>query len=160
MKRFNDFINKVNEQEELDFEVEPVGPVPGEMAAQEALPMSGEDAYNEFFHHFLEFTLQLKGFHWATESFAQHKASDETYEALGDALDTLVETMQGYIGRLNFAGQYTILNFADINTDEWIGSLVSTIGQAREAIPYSDVQNLLDELLGITEKFKYLLTLK
>ena len=35
---------------------------------------------------------QLRINHWQTDSYAQHKAFGETYDALGGLLDELVET--------------------------------------------------------------------
>ena len=88
-------------------------------------------------------------FHWQTKgpgSFAAHMALNAYYDAIPDMVDALVESYQGYVGRINLAGQYTILNFADINTDEWLSGIMEKIEELRKEITYSDVQNLLDEL--------------
>lgn len=46
--------------------------------------------------HFMALLGQVKLFHWATMSYAKHKALDELYAALGDKVDLFVEA---YIGR-------------------------------------------------------------
>jgi hypothetical protein len=75
-------------------------------------------------------------------------------------MDTLVEAYQGYAGRIKFGGQYTMINYADVDAFAWLGGIEEMIKQLRETIEYSDVQNILDELLAAVSKFKYLLTLK
>lgn len=46
--------------------------------------------------HFMSLVGQVKLFHWATMSYAKHKALDELYEALSDKVDLFIEA---YIGR-------------------------------------------------------------
>ena len=114
---------------------------------------------DDHFINLLLFQTQLKIMHWGTDSYAEHNAYGTTYGSIDEGLDTLVESYQGYVGRINLAGQYTILNFADINTDEWLSGIMEKIEELRKEITYSDVQNLLDELLASVSKFKYLLSL-
>jgi DNA-binding ferritin-like protein len=47
----------------------------------------------------LQFQQQIRLFHWMTESFAEHKAFGEAYEALDDQIDELVESFIGKFGR-------------------------------------------------------------
>jgi DNA-binding ferritin-like protein len=47
----------------------------------------------------LQFQQQIRLFHWMTESFAEHKAFGEAYEALDDEIDELVESFIGKFGR-------------------------------------------------------------
>lgn len=108
----------------------------------------------------VEFQVQVKAMHWATESFAQHKATCDTHEALDAALDALVESYQGYVGRIRIGGQYTILNYEDINLESWLQSAMDHVEGMRGMVKQSDILNLLDEILAIISKFKYLLSLK
>ena len=169
MKRFNHFYKLIKEQEEIG---DPVGGDNGmemepsfDLPAKIVEPLAGmkdelkPGSLDDKFKSLIEFHVQLRAFHWATESFAQHNGAGLTYEAVDATLDALVESYQGYVGRINLAGQYTILNFADINTDEWLSGIMEKIGELRKEITYSDVQNLLDELLASVSKFKYLLSL-
>jgi hypothetical protein len=169
MKRFNHFYKLIKEQEEIG---DPMGGDNGlqmepnfDLPAKVVEPLAGQKeqaapgSLDDKFKSFIEFHVQLRAFHWATESFSQHNGAGLTYEAVDETLDALVESYQGYVGRINLAGQYTILNFADINTDEWLSSIMEKIEEFRKEITYSDVQNLLDELLASVSKFKYLLSL-
>jgi hypothetical protein len=171
MRKFKEFLPKgVNEQEDLsdlsdvefndtkDLEVEPVaskGTVVKSLADQ-----NPGGSLDENFRKLLEFQMQVKTFHWGTEIHAQHIASDITYGALNEIMDTLVEAYQGYVGRIKFGGQYTLLNYADVDAFSWLGGIEEVVKMLREQIEYSDVQNILDELQASISKFKYLLTLK
>jgi hypothetical protein len=166
MRRFNDFYKQVNEQEELatvtfddprDLEVEPVV-----MKEPTIKPLSdGEGgSLDEHFRKLLEFQMQVKLFHWGTEIHSEHIASDITYGTLNEVMDTLVEAYQGYVGRVKFGGQYTLINYADVDAFSWLGGIEEVVKNLRAQIEYTDVQNILDELQGAISKFKYLLTLK
>lgn len=166
MRRFSDFYKQVNEQEELatvtfndpaDLEVEPVG-----QANPTIKPLSAGEggSLDEHFRKLLEFQIQLKGFHWGTEVYSEHQAAGLTYESIDAILDTLVEAYQGYVGRIKFAGQYTMINYADVDAFAWLNGIEDVVKILREQIEYSDVQNILDEVQASVSKFKYLLTLK
>ena len=166
MRRFSDFYKQVNEQEELatvtfndpgDLEVDPVG-----SSTPTVKPLSdGEGgSLDEHFRKLLEFQMQTRAFHWGTESFAEHKASCEIYDTVNGILDELVEAYQGYVGRIKFAGQYTIINYADVDAFAWLNGVEEVVKTLRSQIEYSDVQNILDEVQASISKFKYLLTLK
>lgn len=47
----------------------------------------------------LHFQVQLKQYHWATTSFARHKASDSLHDAMQDLTDRLAEASIGRLGR-------------------------------------------------------------
>ena len=166
MRRFSDFYKKVNEQEELatvnfddpkDLEVEPVG-----QTEPVIKPLSdGEGgSLDDHFRKLLEFQMQTRVFHWGTENFAEHKASCEIYDAVNGILDELIEAYQGYVGRVKFGGQYTMINYADVDAFAWLGGIEEIVKILRTQIEYSDIQNILDEVQASISKFKYLLTLK
>jgi hypothetical protein len=47
----------------------------------------------------VQIQLQFKFLHWQTFGDAKHKAYGEIYEAMGDNIDKLVESMMGKYGR-------------------------------------------------------------
>ena len=166
MRRFSDFYKKVNEQEELatvnfndakDLEVEPV-------AATEPTIKSLSDgeggSLDANFQKLLEFQMQIRVFHWGTEVYSEHQAAGLTYDSIDAIMDTLVEAYQGYVGRIKFKGQYTLISYAEVDAFSWMSNIEDIIKQFRNSIEYTDVQNILDELQGAISKFKYLLTLK
>jgi hypothetical protein len=48
---------------------------------------------------------QIKVYHWQTNQFARHKATDEVLEALDGSIDTYVEVYMGKYGRMKMTGK-------------------------------------------------------
>lgn len=105
---------------------------------------------------------QLRFFHWQTNSYARHQAYGGTYDALGDLIDTFVETMMGKYGRVPALPIRVFnRNEKDINSfiEETIGYLINLNGIFNPQED-SDLLNIRDEMLGEFNKLKYLITLK
>jgi hypothetical protein len=173
MKRFQHFLNEQEEigplpgEESIEMDIEPeVEEIPVAKDRQiivrpdQDLPKPDLASGDDHIRALVEFQVQVKAMHWATESFSQHKATCDTHAALDAALDALVESYQGYVGRIRIGGQYTILNYEDINLDSWLQGAMDHVENFRKGVTQSDVLNLLDEVLAILTKFKYLLSLK
>ncbi len=176
MKRFQHFLNEQEEigplpgeesiEMDMDMDIEPeVEEIPKKDGAiivrqDKMLPEPKLELGDDHIRALVEFQVQVKAMHWATESFSQHKATCDTHAALDAALDALVESYQGYVGRIRIGGQYTILNYEDINLDSWLQGAMDHVENFRKGVTQSDVLNLLDEVLAILTKFKYLLSLK
>jgi len=166
MRRFSDFYKKVNEQEELatvnfndpkDLEIDPVSSMDPTIKTLSGGEGGSLDAN---FQKLLEFQMQIRVFHWGTEVYSEHQAAGLTYDSIDAIMDTLVEAYQGYVGRIKFKGQYTLISYAEVDAFSWMSNIEDIIKQFRNSIEYTDVQNILDELQGAISKFKYLLTLK
>lgn len=124
-------------------------------------PMTTTRNPDDIIRNLAQFFIQIRAFHWQTESFAQHKASDDTYESINDILDKLVESYQGYYGRVKIGGQLNIFNLENLNLEQWLGSIVQEIEELRCLVKeQSDLCNIIDEFLGAISKFRYLLSLK
>ena len=172
-----DFRKRVNEQDDLevnsdeidttnDLEVEPVASS-DQKNTDSNEPTMGILDVNGLFRSLLEFHAQLRAFHWQTKSFSEHTGAGATYDSVDDILDTLVESYQGYMKdeRIRFGGQLNLLDYEEVNVEEWLSNVISIIEQLRESTERvfkgsSDLLNIMDELLGAVSKFKYLLTLK
>ena len=168
MKKFQDFYKRVNEQEDInpenfqdetDLEIEPVASNKIDTLSR-LTDNDGGGSLDDHFRKILEFQMQVKTYHWETEVFSEHKASCELYDSVNLIMDQLIEAYQGYSGRVKFGGQYTLINYADIDVFAWLGGIEEIIKTLRTEIQYTDVQNILDELQAAVSKFKYLLTLK
>ena len=108
----------------------------------------------------IEMEQQLRVFHWQTKSFARHKAFGDTYAALGDLIDSFVEAHMGKSGRIKVApiNLENINNDVDLVIEEYVQFLVSLTEQMEPSD--TDLMNIRDEMLGLMNKLKYLLTLK
>ncbi len=115
---------------------------------------------DEHFVNLLLFQSQLKIMHWGTESYAQHNAFGSTYESIDSGLDSLVESYQGYHGRIDFGNSCEFISFKDVECDSWLNSMLECLNSLREELKESDLQNMIDELIAAVSKLKYLLTLK
>jgi hypothetical protein len=115
---------------------------------------------DEHFVNLLLFQSQLKIMHWGTESYAQHNAFGSTYESIDGGLDSLVESYQGYHGRIDFGNSCEFISFKDVECDSWLNSMLECLNSLREELKESDLQNMIDELIAAVSKLKYLLTLK
>ena len=114
---------------------------------------------------FLQMLNTVKLYHWKTNSYAQHKATDELYANLNTNIDTFVEIMLGKTGaRVNLTGHKSIhlLDYTNI------GDFTKEINKYKDflininisATNNSDLLNVRDEILGNLNQFTYLLTFR
>jgi hypothetical protein len=107
---------------------------------------------------------QMRIFHWQTESFAQHKAFGEAYEALDGLIDKFVEIFQGKQGIQKSSGGYRIK--LDNLDDEPSAMIEVFIDYLKDELPEdledsdTDLLNIRDEMMGVLNQTKYLLLLK
>jgi Family of unknown function (DUF5856) len=109
---------------------------------------------------------QLRIFHWATESYAEHKALGKAYEELDDLIDTFIEVFQGKYARIkskdgfdikleNYSDNSAIISFVDKYVEYLVGMNGKLEGE------YTDeLLNIRDEIVATLQRLKYLLTLK
>lgn len=115
---------------------------------------------DDHFSTILAFQIQLKVMHWGTDSYAEHKAYDKTYKSIQEGMDTLVESYQGYNGRIDFGCSMDVISFSNVDQDSWLRSIFECLNSMRSEIEQSDLQNQIDELIASVSKLKYLLSLK
>lgn len=115
---------------------------------------------DDHFVNLLKFQMQLKVMHWGTESYAEHNAYGSTYGSIDEGLDALVESYQGYHGRIDFGCSCDLISFSKVQPNEWLDSMLVCLNTLRTELKESDLQNMIDELISAVSKLKYLLTLK
>lgn len=114
---------------------------------------------------FLEMLNVIKLYHWKTQSYSQHKATDELYQTLNEQVDKFVEILMGKDGsRIQLVEKNIAL--ADLSETS---NLKERIYEYREFLidfthifsqkSDSDLLNIRDEILGSLNQFLYLLTL-
>jgi hypothetical protein len=111
----------------------------------------------------------VKLYHWKTMKYSEHKATDDLYEDLNGKIDEFIEVLIGKDGqRINLSGKKSI-QLDDFNTStafkKYIEKakkyLINMTNNKNISVPEnSDLLNIRDEILGILNKFTYLLTLK
>ena len=121
---------------------------------------------NTLIGKFIYFKEQIRILHWQTKEYARHMAYGSFYSTLDDLTDNFIETYQGKYGRINFEGAEPVefKNISDIKINDFLNELISFLSvdltdQLKSDVD-TDLLNIRDEMLGATNKLKYLLTLK
>lgn len=112
----------------------------------------------------LNFQIELRLHHWGTESYAAHKALGKLYEGLDGLIDTFTEAYIGIHGRdsiheiksLDFNGptKTSPIKVLDSLEDYLMNEVANHVGENQTAL-----LNIRDEMLGLVQQTKYLLTL-
>lgn len=113
---------------------------------------------------FLQMLNTVKLYHWKTSSYSQHIATDTLYTDLNASIDQFVEIMLGKEGnRVNLTGQKNIplLDYTNVNDfkkeiEKYKNFLINM--NFINITNNSDLLNIRDEILGLLNKFTYLLT--
>ena len=119
----------------------------------------------EFILKLSQIQIQWRFLHWQTFGDAKHRLYGEIYDQLGDFLDEFTETMMGKYGRPEFDPEFSIM-FQDINSlnmqnfMDGITEFLVSMSDQLDSRYDTDLLNLRDEMLGLINKSKYLLTLK
>jgi len=118
---------------------------------------------------FLEMLLMVKLFHWKTNSYATHKATDELYTKLNANIDSFIEILLGKSGsRIDLMSNKHI-RLVDLSSQESLkreiegfkGYLVGLDeNKAMRSMSNTDLYNIRDTILGDMNQFLYLLTFK
>jgi hypothetical protein len=108
---------------------------------------------------------QIKVYHWQTNQFARHKATDEVIEALDGSIDTYVEVYMGKYGRPKITASTNtvkIQNMADKTAAKFIKACIAYLqGPLVKRLKPADTDliNVRDEMLSELNKLLYLYTL-
>jgi DNA-binding ferritin-like protein len=112
------------------------------------------------FEYFLGLLGQIKVYHWTTMNYSAHKALDELHSTLSDNID---EIMEIYIGKFNRQPiePFTITMKANSNPENFINYLENERENIRGLRNKSfktstEIQNLMDNMLGAISKAIYL----
>jgi hypothetical protein len=111
----------------------------------------------------LNHQIVLKLFHFQTELYGAHKASDSYLEKFASTMDKFLEIAQGIYGRLTI--KKFKLEGSSHNDENILKHIEGIINLLRKNIDdvldnYTDLINIRDELVGNAEQLKYLLTCK
>lgn len=113
---------------------------------------------------FLEMLNNVKLYHWKTQSYSQHKATDELYERLNENIDKFVEILLGKDEtRIKLLKKQVDL-LDTKNTHEFKSRMyeyrefLTNMNEAFDSKKDSDLLSVRDEILGDINQFLYLLT--
>lgn len=112
------------------------------------------------FEYFLGLLGQIKVYHWSTMSYNKHKALDDLHSSLNSNID---EIMEIYIGKFN--RQPIEIFEIQMNANSDTRDIIGFLEKEREIIrgirnknfkTSSEIQNLIDNILGSISKTIYL----
>lgn len=111
---------------------------------------------------FLGMLGQIKVFHWATMSYAKHKALDELHGSMSELVDKFMEI---YIGKHKSQPLKSFKITMDAQSDT--SSLMKYLESERESLRVihgqmkkeTELQNILDEMMGAFSQAIYLCNL-
>lgn len=114
---------------------------------------------------FLGIHAQLKVFHWQTKGYARHQAFADIRDAFEGLMDEYIEQAMGQYGRFKLSDEtntLTLSNISDLKAEEMAETICQSLVQLSDQIDPKDTNllNIRDEMLGLIQKLKYLLTLK
>lgn len=114
---------------------------------------------------FLGIHAQLKVFHWQTKGYARHNAFAQTRDDLENLMDSFVEEAMGKYGRFVLDEEtknFELINMSDMKPADMAETICQALIQFTEELDPVDTNllNIRDEMLGLFQKLKYLLTLE
>lgn len=113
----------------------------------------------------LTFQMQLKIYHWQTNSFSRHKASDGLVSSIADQIDKFVETIQG-ARNIKVQLDDGVIQLQNMDDDGAVVFLTAFKGYLLNALPNmlrpneTDLLNQRDEILAVINQTLYLFTLR
>jgi DNA-binding ferritin-like protein len=127
-------------------------------------------SYSVVFSKILQNTSQSKLLHWQSALYGQHKALDKLFEGLADLGDTLAETIMGKYGRPTLNDDELCLKLKNFESpeagdlSEFMDHLYNCYSSECRSLfdpsKDSEIINILDEILSLVDKTKYLLSLR
>lgn len=126
------------------------------------------DAKTQMISNLFTFSNQIRLMHWQTTSYALHKALDEFYEFLQEAMDKLIECYQGKYGIITLSvesistfttnlNNMNIIMFLDrfhkyFSNDIYENEFMNSENDL-------DIQDIIIDILNAINKLKYLINL-
>lgn len=95
--------------------------------------------------------------HLKTNSYAIHKAMEKYFKSILDLTDRLAETHFGITGKKEIDD---IPSSKYIDPSEHMNDISFYLNRNRAVFTTSQEQNIIDEMLGLMNQIKYLLTLE
>jgi hypothetical protein len=126
---------------------------------------------SKLLQYFFYYQIIIKIFHWQTRKYSEHIASDQLYTSLLTLIDQWVEVYQGKYDILTFKDDEKVnVPLRNVDRDDFILHLKQFKIFLMKTIPEhlnndkkmenTDLLNIRDEMLALTNKTLYLLTLE
>lgn len=108
----------------------------------------------------LELRANLQMYHWTTDSYARHKATDELLDSMSSATDDYVERFMGRYGKSSMKSDtFHVRRMTDADFVAYLKSSISFIESMSIEDIASDLKSIRDDMLGYINKCIYLSSL-
>jgi len=108
--------------------------------------------------------VQISYLHLQTESYSEHKAFGKYYNQITSFLDEFIEIYQGKNGRICITqnSPITLFNYGELGNDyiDFIHEILNVYLRKNLNEMDFDLKNLIDSIVGHTNRLRYLLTLE
>ncbi len=117
-------------------------------------------------HFFFTMREQVKLYHWQTDLFARHKATDHVLKSLDELIDKFVEIYMGKYGRPNITRTTNMIQIKNMSEKAAVKFVKDCLLYLQGPLTKSlkgqdtDLLNIRDEMLGELNQLLYLFTLK
>ena len=115
---------------------------------------------------FFQMRDQMKLYHWQTDSFSRHKATDGTIEKLDALIDRYVEVYIGKYGRPKMTSQNSIVkvqHMSDSTAVRFVRNCIEYVSKDlivnNRKLSDTDLTTIRDEMLAELNQLLYLFTL-
>ena len=130
------------------------------MSAQDR--QAEKDSLAEVVGRLLQYQNLFRIYHWQTQSYARHKASDELLSSFTSLIDQLVEGLQGAHKKRVTFGRPATFKVSDVS-DEMANGLVFDLKKWLETLQDEikldiGISNTRDEIVALLDKTLYLFT--
>lgn len=107
----------------------------------------------------LEILMIIKIYHWKTNEYSAHKATDELYSSLNEHIDNFVEI---WLGKNNKKLNATMnISITYLSNKKKLSTKIQSFIKHLEGLELdSDLLTIRDDIVGELNKFRYLLTFK
>lgn len=129
------------------------------------MSIKSKNMKEEFILKLVQIQNQFRFLHWQTMGDAKHKAYGKMYENLDSLIDDFTEAMMGKYGRPQFESEFAIMfqDLSALSVQSFLDGITEFLVGMSDQLDSrydTDLINLRDEMLLLTNKLKYLLTLK
>lgn len=108
----------------------------------------------------LALKLRVKIAHWETHGYAAHKSLDWLFGRLVELNDRCIETAMGIYGRVSFPqGASLPINDLEAPVATHLERAAARLRKIRTLIKDTDLQNVIDSIMGALHRTIYLLSL-
>ena len=147
----------------------PISPAPP--AQEEPMVKSHSEKSNCVASNGLKNIAQIKLLHWQTYSQVEHVYLDQLFNSMIELIDTLTESVMGKYGRPHLNDEerkMAIINYMNPENPDGLPQFMENLDKCYRETCYSmfnekddsEILNIIQEILSLIDKTKYLLTLK